>query len=142
MAELAGRIAGDVLGQSAEVAGAARRAAALCKADLATDMVGEFPELQGVMGGVYAREQGEPEAVWKAIYHHYLPIGVGAEDPPSREALGEAAVTWAAVALADKVDTVVGSVRRRGEADRLARSHWASAVRRKGCCGSCSTFPS
>ena len=108
VAELAGRIAGAVLGQSTEVAGAAQRAAALAKADLATDMVGEFPELQGVMGGVYAREQGEPEAVWKAIYHHYLPIGVGADDPPSRDALGAAAETWAAVALADKVDTVIG----------------------------------
>ena len=108
VAELAERIAGEVFGQSTAVAVAARRAATLCKADLATDMVGEFPELQGVMGGVYAREQGEPEAVWKAIYHHYLPIGVGADDPPSRGALGEAAATWAAVALADKVDTVVG----------------------------------
>ena len=107
VAELAGRIAGEVLGRP-DAAGDARRAAALCKADLATDMVGEFPELQGVMGGVYAREQDEPEAVWKAIYHHYLPIGVAADDPPSRDVLGEAAVTWAAVALADKVDTVVG----------------------------------
>ena len=107
VAELAERIAGGVLGR-ADAAGAARRAAGLCKADLATDMVGEFPELQGVMGGVYAREQGEPEAVWKAIYHHYLPIGTGADDPPSRDALGEAAVTWAAVAVADKLDTVVG----------------------------------
>ena len=107
VAELAGRIAGEVLGRP-DAAGDARRAAALCKADLATDMVGEFPELQGVMGGVYAREQDEPEAVWKAVYHHYLPIGVGADDPPSRDVLGDAAVTWAAVALADKVDTVVG----------------------------------
>ena len=107
VADLAERIAADVLG-CPDAASAARRAAALCKADLATDMVGEFPELQGVMGGVYAREQGEPEAVWKAIYHHYLPIGTGAGDPPSRDALGEAAVTWAAVALADKLDTVVG----------------------------------
>ncbi len=106
--ELAERIAGGVLGQSVEVARAARRAAELSKADLATDMVGEFPELQGVMGGVYAREQGEPETVWKAIYHHYLPIGVGADDPPARDDLGKAAATWAAVALADKVDTVVG----------------------------------
>ena len=107
VAELAERIATQVLVQP-DAAGDARRAAALCKADLATDMVGEFPELQGVMGGVYAREQGELEAVWKAIYHHYLPIGVGADDPPSRDGLGAAAVTWAAVALADKVDTVVG----------------------------------
>ena len=107
MAALAERIAGDVLG-CPDAAPDARRAATLAKADLATDMVGEFPELQGVMGGVYAREQGEPEAVWKAIYHHYLPIGVGADDPPSRAALGAAAATWAAVALADKVDTVAG----------------------------------
>ena len=107
VADLAERIARDVLDRR-DVAGAARQAARLCKADLATDMVGEFPELQGVMGGVYAREQGEPEAVWKAIYHHYLPIGTGVGDPPSRDALGAAAVTWAAVALADKLDTVVG----------------------------------
>ena len=106
-AELAERIAGDVLGRPA-AAGAARRAALLSKADLATDMVGEFPELQGVMGGVYAREEGEAERVWKAIYHHYLPVGVRPGDPPSREALGAAVVTWAAVALADKLDTVVG----------------------------------
>lgn len=107
MAALAERIAGDVLA-CPEAAPDARRAATLAKADLATDMVREFPELQGVMGGVYAREQGEPEAVWKAIYHHYLPIGVGADDPPSGDALGAAAVTWAAVALADKADTVAG----------------------------------
>ena len=37
-------------------------------------MVFEFPELQGTMGGIYAREEGQPVAVWKAIYHHYLPI--------------------------------------------------------------------
>lgn len=107
VAALAGRFAAEVLGRPDAAAGA-RRAAELSKADLATDMVGEFPELQGVMGGVYAREQGEPEAVWKAVYHHYLPIGVGADDPPPRDALGAAAVTWAAVALADKVDTVAG----------------------------------
>ena len=107
VAELAERIARGVL-RRPDVAAGARRAAALCKADLATDMVGEFAELQGVMGGVYAREQGEPEAVWNAIYHHYLPIGVEADDPPSRKALGAAAVTWAAVALADKADTVAG----------------------------------
>ena len=107
VAALAEKIAGEALGRP-DAAADACRAAGLAKADLATDMVGEFPELQGVMGGVYAREQGEPEAVWKAIYHHYLPIGVGAGDPPSREALGAAAATWAAVALADKVDTVYG----------------------------------
>ena len=107
VAELAERIARDVLGCS-ESSAHAWRAGMLAKADLATDMVGEFPELQGVMGGVYAREQGEPDKVWNAIYHHYLPIGVGAGDPPSREALGAAAATWAALALADKADTVAG----------------------------------
>jgi glycyl-tRNA synthetase beta chain len=86
----------------------AATAARLAKADLTTDMVFEFPELQGTMGGIYAREEGHPEAVWKAIYHHYLPIAVEAEAPPSPEALGAAAVTWAAVSLADKLDTVVG----------------------------------
>ena len=71
-------------------------------------MVREFPELQGTMGGIYAREEGQPEAVWKAIYYQYLPVGVEADAPPSRAQLGAAAVTWAAVSLADKLDTVVG----------------------------------
>ncbi len=106
-ADLAERIAGETFGRPAATA-AARRAGALSKADLATDMVGEFPELQGVMGGVYARAEGEPERVWRAIYHHYLPVGVRPGDPPSREELGKAAVTWAAVSIADKLDTVVG----------------------------------
>jgi glycyl-tRNA synthetase beta chain len=71
-------------------------------------MVAELTELQGVMGGIYAREQGQPERVWKAIYHHYLPDAVAADAPPTRDQLGDAAVTWAAVSLADKLDTVVG----------------------------------
>ena len=105
--QLAGWIAGEVLGKP-EVAGAAATAARLAKADLTTDMVFEFPELQGRMGGIYAREEGQPEPVWKAIYYHYLPIGVEADAPPSKEQLGTAAVTWAALSLADKVDTVLG----------------------------------
>jgi glycyl-tRNA synthetase beta subunit len=60
------------------------------------------------MGGIYAREEKLPEEVWKAIYFHYLPIGVEADAPPTRTQLGKAAVTWAAVSLADKLDTVVG----------------------------------
>jgi glycyl-tRNA synthetase beta chain len=104
---LAAWIAGEVL-RKPETAESAARAARLAKTDLTTDMVFEFPELQGTMGGIYAREEGEPEAVWKAIYYHYLPIGVEADAPPSREQLGAAAVTWAAVSLADKVDTVLG----------------------------------
>ena len=104
---LAEQIVRDVLGAEA-MAAASRQAGTLCKADLATEMVGELPELQGVMGGVYARELGEPEEVWKAIYYHYLPIGIEADAPPSRRALGAATVSWAAVALADKLDTLVG----------------------------------
>jgi glycyl-tRNA synthetase beta chain len=87
---------------------AAVRAAHLAKADLATEMVREFTELQGTMGGVYARAAGEPEAVWKAIYYHYLPIAVEADAPPAVEALGAARLTWASVSLADKLDTLVG----------------------------------
>ena len=64
----------------------AARAARLSKADLTTDMVREFPELQGIMGGVYARVEGQPEEVWKAIYFHYLPIGVEADAPPTQGA--------------------------------------------------------
>ena len=108
IAGLAEQIAGGLLGGQRETADAARRAGLLCKADLATDMVGEFPELQGVMGGVYAREQGESESVWRAVYYHYLPIGVEADAPPTRRDLGAASVTWAAVSLADKLDTLVG----------------------------------
>ncbi len=92
-------------------AGAAEPAAAagrLAKADLATEMVAELTELQGVMGGIYAREESQPERVWKAISYHYLPDSVVPDAPPTRQQLGEAAVSWAAVSLADKLDTVVG----------------------------------
>ena len=107
------RVAGGVdRGGGVRSAGTRRRTPSrpgrLCKADLATDMVRELTELQGTMGGIYAREEGLPEAVWKAIYFHYLPIGVEAEAPPTRQHLGAAAVAWAAVSLADKLDSVVG----------------------------------
>jgi glycyl-tRNA synthetase beta chain len=80
--------------------GAVRRAAALAKCDLVTGMVREFPELQGIMGGLYGREQGEPEAVWRAIYSHYQPVGLGEDDgfPANREG--------AVLSLADKIDTL------------------------------------
>ncbi|MGE0392210.1 MAG: glycine--tRNA ligase subunit beta [Vicinamibacterales bacterium] len=107
IAVLAGWIAADVFGRP-DQADAARTAGRLAKADLGTDMVRELTELQGTMGGIYARQEGMPEAVWKAIYHHYLPIGVDAAAAPSAADLGPAAVTWAAVALADKLDSVVG----------------------------------
>ena len=101
-------IASEALAQSDAVAAEAERAGRLCKADLATDMVRELTELQGTMGGIYAREEGLPEPIWKAIYFHYLPIGVEADAPPSRQQLGGAATAWAAVSLADKLDSVAG----------------------------------
>jgi glycyl-tRNA synthetase beta chain len=106
--QLAAWIAEQAFGASKETAAQAARAARLAKADLTTDMVREFTELQGTMGGIYARHQGEPEEIWKAMYFHYLPIGVEADAPPTRAQLGKAAVTWASVSLADKLDTMVG----------------------------------
>jgi glycyl-tRNA synthetase beta chain len=76
----------------------AAQAAHLCKSDLATGMVGEFPELQGVMGGYYAREEGLPDVVADAIRDHYKPQGPGDEAPTA-----PVSVT---VALADKLDTL------------------------------------
>ena len=107
VAVLARWIAVEAFGRSDQAA-QAEQAGRLCKADLATDMVRELTELQGAMGGIYAREEGLPETVWKAIYFHYLPIGVEADAPPTRQQLGAAGVTWAAVSLADKLDSIVG----------------------------------
>jgi glycyl-tRNA synthetase beta chain len=107
VAALASWIAAEALAQPSATAHA-ELAGRLCKADLATDMVRELTELQGTMGGIYAREEGLPEHVWRAIYFHYLPIGVEVDAPPTRHHLGGAAVTWAAVSLADKLDSVVG----------------------------------
>lgn len=76
----------------------AELAARLCKADLVTEMVGEFPELQGLMGGYYARAEGLPDAVADAIRDHYKPVGQGDEVPT--------APVTVAVALADKLDTI------------------------------------
>ena len=74
------------------------RAARLAKADLVTGMVGEFPELQGLMGGYYAAAQGEPQSVADAIRDHYKPVGQGDEVPT--------APVTVAVSLADKLDTL------------------------------------
>ncbi|MEG3123674.1 glycine--tRNA ligase subunit beta [Sphingomonas sp. GB1N7] len=76
----------------------AERAARLAKADLVTGMVGEFPELQGLMGGYYALAQGEDAAVAEAIRDHYKPVGQG-DDVPT-------APVTVAVSLADKLDTI------------------------------------
>ncbi len=76
-----------------------RKAAELCKADLVTEMVGEFPELQGLMGGYYAAKEGLPVEVSEAIRDHYKPIGQGDEVPT--------APTTVAVSLADKLDNLL-----------------------------------
>ncbi len=84
----------------AALAAQADRAAMLAKADLLTDMVGEFPELQGIMGGYYARNDGEPAEVAQAVEDHYKPRFAG--DTLPRHAVG------VYVALADKLETLVG----------------------------------
>ncbi len=86
---------GVIKGASADEAELAAR---LCKADLVTEMVGEFPELQGLMGGYYARAEGLGDAVSDAIRDHYKPVGQG-DDVPT-------APVTVAVALADKLDTI------------------------------------
>ncbi|MFN5049029.1 glycine--tRNA ligase subunit beta, partial [Roseateles sp.] len=88
------------LGGSATLAAEVDSAARLAKADLLTDMVGEFPELQGIMGGYYARHDGLSEAVAFAIEDHYKPRFAGDELPRNEAGL--------VVALADKLETLVG----------------------------------
>ena len=78
---------------------AAIRAAQLCKCDLTTELVKEFTELQGVIGGLYARKQGELEEVSIAIYDHYKPVSM--EDSIPRNRAGQL------VSIADKLDTLV-----------------------------------
>jgi len=78
----------------------ADRAAELAKCDLVTEMVREFPELQGMVGGLYARAQGESEEIADAVYDHHRPVGL--HDPIPRN------LTGCAVAFADKLDSVVG----------------------------------
>jgi len=78
----------------------AARAAELAKCDLPTEMVKEFTELQGVVGGLYAREQGEPEPVWRGVYEHYRPVSMEDSIPAS--------ITGQIVSLADKIDTLRG----------------------------------
>jgi len=97
MAELAARIAG-ALGLAPDLRQAAGQAARLAKADLVCGLVGEFPELQGIVGGLLLREEGEPEPVWRAVYEHYRPQG--ADDPLPTT------VTACVVAVADKLDTL------------------------------------
>jgi glycyl-tRNA synthetase beta chain len=78
----------------------AARAAELCKCDLLSLMVGEFPELQGIMGQYYARHDGEPDEVAIAVAEHYLPKYAGDSLPESQAGM--------AVAIADRIDTITG----------------------------------
>jgi glycyl-tRNA synthetase beta chain len=98
LVRLAGRLA-TWLSLPPDLAEAAKRAAELCKADLLTGMVGEFPTLQGVMGREYARHAGEPEAVCLAIGEHYLPRAADDELP--------ATPAGQVVSLADRLDTIL-----------------------------------
>jgi glycyl-tRNA synthetase beta chain len=99
--ELAGFVAGEI-GDSL-LPPRARRAARLAKADLSTGMVGEFPELQGIIGGYYARQDGEDERVARAIAEHYRPQGPDDTCPTERDSV--------ALALADKIETLCGFFR-------------------------------
>jgi glycyl-tRNA synthetase beta chain len=83
-----------------ELRAVAARAGRLSKADLVSEMVYEFDELQGVMGGIYARRRGEPEAVADALYEQYLPAGPGSPVPQS--------LAGALLSVADKADTLAG----------------------------------
>jgi len=118
---LAGFIAG-LIPQGDRLAG--ERAALLAKCDLVTGMVGEFPELQGVMGGYYARHQGESDAVAQAVAEHYAPKGP--------DDLCPAAPVSVAVALADKIDTLTGffaaGIRPTGSKDPFALRRAALGV--------------
>ncbi|MGN6488046.1 MAG: glycine--tRNA ligase subunit beta, partial [Devosia sp.] len=96
LVKLAGEIA-PLVGADPEQA---KRAAMLAKADLVTGMVGEFPELQGIMGRYYALAQGEPNAIANAVADHYKPLGPTDLVPAEPVAI--------AVALADKLDTLTG----------------------------------
>jgi glycyl-tRNA synthetase beta chain len=94
------KLAGEIARLTDSDTKLATRAAELAKCDLLSSMVGEFPELQGIMGRYYATADGEPSEVAAAIDEHYMPRGAGGELPATR--------AGTAVALADKLDTLAG----------------------------------
>ncbi|MEO0646509.1 MAG: glycine--tRNA ligase subunit beta [Cyanobacteria bacterium J06650_10] len=102
----------------------ATRGAQLCKADLVTQMVGEFPELQGYIGQKYAENSGEPQAVADAVYEHYLPKGAGDRLPQT--------ITGQVVGIADRLDTIVSifSIGKlpKGSSDPFALRRAANAI--------------
>ena len=99
-AERVSRLAGLIAERTGGDKQRAARAGLLCKCDLATEMVGEFPEMQGIAGYYYALNDGEPQDVALALNEQYMPRGAGGELPST--------LTGAAVAVADKLDTLVG----------------------------------
>ena len=111
----------EQLGLGAQDAAHARRAAHLCKHDLVSQMVGEFPELQGVMGGKYLLAEGEPRPVALAVLEHYLPRGAGDSLPTSK--------AGAVVALAERLELLL-SIYAKGE--RPSGSSDPYALRRAG----------
>lgn len=112
------------LALSTEQAALVQRAALLCKADLVTQMVGEFPELQGIMGEKYAIASGEPEPVATAIAEHYLPKGAGDSLPGS--------LVGQVVGIADRLDTLVSifslGMKPTGSSDPFALRRAANAI--------------
>ena len=125
VARLAGLLA-EQLGMSQESIAACSRAAGLCKADLLSGIVGEFPELQGVMGGYYAQHDREPTAVSQAIMDHYKPRAMEGDLPRSLE--GQV------LSLADRFDTIaaffhVGMVPTGSEDPFALRRHATAIVR-------------
>ncbi|MDF1615196.1 glycine--tRNA ligase subunit beta [Desulfurivibrio dismutans] len=95
--QLAGRLADEF---APELGATVRRAATLCKADLLTSMVDEFPSLQGIIGRDYARRQGESQEVAEALYSHYLPLRAGGVLPQDQ--------AGAILGIADRLDTLAG----------------------------------
>ena len=94
------RIAAGICAKAGIDAGDVATAARLCKTDLVTEMVKEFTELQGRIGGIYAREEGYAETIWQALYDHYQPVSI--DDALPRNVAG------AVVSLADRIDTLAG----------------------------------
>lgn len=101
-----------------------QKAALLCKTDLTTETVFEISELQGIMGGLFAREEGYPEEMWKAIYEHYQPVSLEDHSPTTKNG--------ALLSIADRLDTIAGSfsigIRPRGSSDPFALRRQAQGL--------------
>ena len=96
MRKLGGMISDELLISKDQV----ELSASICKVDLISDLVGEFPELQGIMGGYFAMEQGFDKEIALAVSEHYLPTGLDSKTPKKPFSI--------ALALTDKIDTLVG----------------------------------